>query len=475
MVRGMREGSPRVYLLVALALSCSRCFAMGLFGHLSHSSPPKGGLAGGVVRTGHKDSRNMNFAGGRKGACFVHGACTPPSIDDRAAAAVCRKPQTAGSISMRRVRGEATKMMVFLPKNEWQEDDLPDRLEPVEGFKDGDGADGAEEALRLKPSKRAKTALDLEEDEALELEEQRMERYEYYDPLFGNMARPTEVNEMLRPMGLEKHRLVLNPDEAFGSIFRYEGSLSDTIEIHKKAWTKVAEENNLPVPDSNEVMLAMSMPAENAVQRVLGWTTDWGETKRLAARRAEVFVEAWREHDHKLREGTVEWLEKLYKAKIPMCVVSNMDAKSIHHSIEHTGIGKYFEAYVTAEDEAETRTQLYLKASLKLNRPPNHCVCFDNDPEGISAAHDTSALCVSVLGEHKAWELSSSDLTVSSLDELTTYNVRKLFAEVGEGRIEDMLQLEEQPQTSRWGGGGPWGGAYEEDGDDPYVYAGNRR
>lgn len=177
-------------------------------------------------------------------------------------------------------------------------------------------------------------------------------------------------------------------------------------------------------------------------------------------------------HNHTLRQGTVEWLEKLYKAKIPMCVVSEMDAKSINHSMSHMGIEHYFRAYVTAEDDVETREQMYLTACLKLQRPPNHCCVFDNDPDGISAAHDVSSLIVTVLGEHKAWELASSDLMVASLDQLTTYNVRKLFSQVGEGSIESQLELEKEPaKPSRWGGGGgPWASG-SEDPDDGYVYS----
>jgi len=32
---------------------------------------------------------------------------------------------------------------------------------------------------------------------------------------------PEEMNEKLRPTGLDRHRLTVAPDEAFGAIFRY--------------------------------------------------------------------------------------------------------------------------------------------------------------------------------------------------------------------------------------------------------------
>jgi len=36
-------------------------------------------------------------------------------------------------------------------------------------------------------------------------------------------------------------------------------------------------------------------------------------------------------------------------------------------------------------------------------------------------------------GQHAAWQLKSADLTVASLGDLTTYNMRRLFANVGQG------------------------------------------
>ena len=41
---------------------------------------------------------------------------------------------------------------------------------------------------------------------------------------------------------------------------------------------------NLTKPEKSDVALAMTMPAEKAIQRVMYWTQDWGDTKRIAFR-----------------------------------------------------------------------------------------------------------------------------------------------------------------------------------------------
>jgi hypothetical protein len=61
-----------------------------------------------------------------------------------------------------------------------------------------------------------------------------------YSPITGTtLETPSELNDKLRPTGLTRHRLTMAPDEAFGCIFRLEGVLLDTTELHRTAWTQV--------------------------------------------------------------------------------------------------------------------------------------------------------------------------------------------------------------------------------------------
>lgn len=302
-----------------------------------------------------------------------------------------------------------------------------------------------------------------------------------YSPITGTtLETPEELNEKLRPTGLDRHRLTVAPDEAFGCIFRLEGALLDTTEIHRSAWTQVAEEMNLTKPENSDVALAMTMPAEKAIQRVMYWTQDWGDTKRIAFRRAELYYQLWQDWDHSLLQETKDWLEALYRASIPVCLCSEMDSASLRQSLTKMGVQEWAERceFVTSEDDFDTRAQMYLTSAIKLKRPPEYCVVFDSDPEAISSAHDISAQCVAILGQHAAYQLKTADLTVASLGDLTTYNIRRLFANVGEGnrspgdagykpQPELELELETQAQVARRKRG-PWGN-YDDDPESPFV------
>lgn len=58
---------------------------------------------------------------------------------------------------------------------------------------------------------------------------------------------------------------------------------------------------------------------------------------------------------------------------------------------------------------------------------------------------------IAVLGSHPAWKLHAADLTCSSLDELTVYNLRRLFANSG-NEFMDVCEQRQGPsgRPLRW-------------------------
>ena len=99
--------------------------------------------------------------------------------------------------------------------------------------------------------------------------------------------------------------------------------------------------------------------------------------------------------------------------------------------LEQFGISHSFTCTVTAEDGMEARSQQLLSAAIKLGRPPNQCIAFVSDIQGITAAHNCSIKAVAVTGVHAGYQLRTADLTCGNLGELTVYNLRRLFANVG--------------------------------------------
>lgn len=199
------------------------------------------------------------------------------------------------------------------------------------------------------------------------------------------------------------------------------------------------------------------------------WTQDWSEAKRLARKCAEAYVSLFSSLSCP-QPGVVEWLHALQRNQVPCGVVSNMSRSTVRSVLSRMAITDFFIADVCFEDGMDTLAQSYLSASMKLQRPPNQCVVFTNSPkvghtatlveskldtgvsscyasqiffifklarfmwpyvQGIAAAHNCTMKTVAMLGDYKGYQLKQADLTCAHMDQLSVYNLRRLFANRG--------------------------------------------
>ncbi|CAI6001254.1 unnamed protein product [Closterium sp. NIES-64] len=152
-------------------------------------------------------------------------------------------------------------------------------------------------------------------------------------------------------------------------------------------------------------------------------------------------------------EGVQEWLDALQKAGVPCAVATSIDRLTLLSALDRMKLLHHFQAFVTAEDDMESMAHRFLSAAVKLDRAPAKCVVFEDDPRGITAAHNCSMKAVALIGTHPAYELKQADLAVSSYAELSVINLRRLFANRGHGieHMELKKQREEQgPKKRRW-------------------------
>jgi beta-phosphoglucomutase-like phosphatase (HAD superfamily) len=76
-------------------------------------------------------------------------------------------------------------------------------------------------------------------------------------------------------------------------------------------------------------------------------------------------------------------------------------------------------------------------------------VVFGASPEAIAAAHNCTMRAVAVIGPCTAPQLRSADLTVASLDELSVYNIRRLFANRGNEFMDLKKKFSKGDETKR--------------------------
>lgn len=258
------------------------------------------------------------------------------------------------------------------------------------------------------------------------------------------------LNEQLRAWGAQRMRQFMRPDEAMGAIVCWDGIITDMRILQRKAWQRVASDEGLPFPRTPAEQHVFELRPERAITEVLGWTSDPGKAQRLAWLVASSLAGELKALTSPA-PGVREWLGALATAHIPCALVTSLDRISAGEALDHMGLSRSFRARVTADDGMDTRAQHLLSAAIQLHRPPNRCVVFDATPAGITAAHNCTMKAVAVLGTHPAWKLHAADLTCSNFDELTVYNLRRLFANSGNEFMDVCEQRHAPPgRRVRW-------------------------
>uniref|UniRef100_A0A7N0UFB3 Haloacid dehalogenase-like hydrolase superfamily protein n=1 Tax=Kalanchoe fedtschenkoi TaxID=63787 RepID=A0A7N0UFB3_KALFE len=247
------------------------------------------------------------------------------------------------------------------------------------------------------------------------------------------------LNEKLQEGFLQRIRYAMKPDEAYGLIFSWDNVVADTRSQKLSAWTKLASEEGIEIPAlHNAQKMILQAGADQILLKLLGRKEC--ELDRLKLRLSQLYYENLLELSKPI-DGLPEWLDAVSTARIPCGIVSCLDRRSMMTALEKMGLHKYFQVFVTEEDGMESMAHKFLSASMKLDRKPSKCVVFEDDPRGITAAHNCTMMGVALIGAYPAYELVQADLAVASFSELSVINLRRLFAHKGTGFMELQKQI----------------------------------
>ncbi|XP_028778808.1 5-amino-6-(5-phospho-D-ribitylamino)uracil phosphatase, chloroplastic-like [Neltuma alba] len=257
------------------------------------------------------------------------------------------------------------------------------------------------------------------------------------------------LNEKLQDGFLQRIRYAMKPDEAYGLIFSWDNVLADTRAVRWNAWKQLASEEGKDIPVDGDVERSLLYSgADHMLQKHFLCDETENKLDKLKLRFSQLY------HDNLLKletpvEGLKDWLEAVYTARIPCAVVSSLDRRSMTEALERMGLQKYFQATVTEEDGMESIAHRFLSAAVKLDRKPSKCVVFEDDPRGVTAAHNCTMMAVALIGAHPAYHLGQADLAIASFSELSVINLRRLFANKGSSFMDLQKQFIENAPPKR--------------------------
>lgn len=260
--------------------------------------------------------------------------------------------------------------------------------------------------------------------------------------------------------------------------------MPDCRELHQRAWVKLAEESQKAPIMGYDMKRLEGMKTSQAISEVLCWSRNPSEVWRLARRKDELFAEEQlaRFGDYFAEgpnEGVRAFLEMLQAEKIPCAVGSTDRAQVVDVGLTRMNLRSYFEQpvvitrkkggggggydevgmgqqeveiveervdfMVIGGDDVEVGKpdpELFLVAAHKVGRQKERCIVVTSTNTGIEAAHMAGMKCIAVCGSGPRHTLSSADLVVSRVSELSFVNLKNLFSR------EELVALETQAEPN---------------------------
>jgi beta-phosphoglucomutase len=217
-----------------------------------------------------------------------------------------------------------------------------------------------------------------------------------------------------------------------GAIWDVDGTLVDTAELHFAAWEQVSREQGRGFTRAD---FAATFGRRNPeiIAALFGERFTEQEVAALGERKEELYRAA-AGRGVGLLPGARELLGGLRRAGFRQAIGSSAPRKNLELILKLTGIEKYMDAVVGAEETQRGKPdpQVFLVAAEKLGVEPGRCVVFEDAVAGVQAAKAGGMKCVAVrfVGHHaeEALRRAGADLVVDSLAEVTANRVAGLFA-----------------------------------------------
>ncbi|KAF1870388.1 hypothetical protein Lal_00003594 [Lupinus albus] len=269
------------------------------------------------------------------------------------------------------------------------------------------------------------------------------------------------LNEKLQDSFLKRIRYAMKPDEAYGLIFSWDNVVADTRVLKRKAWKQLASEEGKDIPEDGDTQrLMLYGGADQVLHKIVASLKNLKAISkhisfcRLTFLNLQHFLSEKVENEldrlkSRPKEGLKDWLEAVNTACIPCAVVSSFDRRNMVEALERLGLNNYFQAIVTEEDGMESIAHRFLSAAVKLDRKPSKCVVFEDDPRGVTAAHNCTMMAVALIGAYPAYDLGQADLAVANFSEISVINLRRLFANKGSTFMDLQKQIIEKTPPKR--------------------------
>jgi len=181
-----------------------------------------------------------------------------------------------------------------------------------------------------------------------------------------------------------------------GLIFDLDGTLADTMPYHFRAWKTACAKYGAHI-DNTFLRKHTGSPGWMIAREIIKSSNLNGSvtTDQIVDEKLEVF----NKYQHLVKPiEPVADIVKRYHGILPMSVGTGGHREAVERTLEITGLRKYFEIIVTANDVSSFKPhpETFLKCAVMMNVDPENIEVFEDGDLGIEAAVNAGMLVTDV-------------------------------------------------------------------------------
>lgn len=212
-----------------------------------------------------------------------------------------------------------------------------------------------------------------------------------------------------------------------GVIFDMDGVLIDSYQAHFVSWTRLYKELGVPYSEA-DFAADFGRTSRDILRRRFGEDFSLEQIHKLDERKEALFREELQE-SFPTMDGAVELIDSLASDGFLIAVGSSGPPENIALCLEKLGRLEKFAAVVTGADVTRGKPdpQVFQLAASQLNLQAASCAVVEDAVHGVEAANRAGMVSIGVTGTVERNRLTSAELVVDSLRELTPRRIRDLM------------------------------------------------